>query len=216
MREEQAMFNLKKAEADVASLEQKRAQCVRAGTELSDERSALSFAAHANGDAKAKARLEVIHDAISKHASELQSVDAALRVAAEHLERAKQDEAAASDRKAAKELRKTYSEFVKQAERADELMADFLATANAMKASVDRLHSLGHGQPNSSQFLTYFSLATHSINMFLPWARSGDFRHLSPNERRTFAGLVRSWAVGAENNITARLGEQKETEHANV
>jgi hypothetical protein len=52
MRKENMTNSLEKAESTVAQLEQKRSACVRRGTELADERSALAFAAHAFIDAQ--------------------------------------------------------------------------------------------------------------------------------------------------------------------
>jgi hypothetical protein len=70
----------------VAQLEAKREACVRAGTELHDERANVPLSAH-TGDAKARKRLDEINTAVATHASELASLDAALRAAADKLGR---------------------------------------------------------------------------------------------------------------------------------
>jgi hypothetical protein len=76
-----------------------------------------------------------------------------------------------------------------------------------MNATLNEIHALGQGSPNSSQWLTFGAMAMNSALMQTPWAR--EFRHLAPRERRTFADLDSGWAAGAERNIAARLGEQK-------
>jgi septal ring factor EnvC (AmiA/AmiB activator) len=86
------MTDLEKAEAVVAKLEAKRAQLIKSGTDLADERAALAYSAHANNDAKAKSRLEQVHSAIATHSSELASLDAALRAATERVAQARQQE----------------------------------------------------------------------------------------------------------------------------
>jgi chromosome segregation ATPase len=94
------MSDLKKAEAVVVQLEQKRSACIARGTELQDERANVALDAYTS-DPKARRRLDEINAAVATHASELASLDAALRVAAERLDRARAAEATASDRAAA-------------------------------------------------------------------------------------------------------------------
>jgi hypothetical protein len=61
----------------IADLERKRDDCVKRGTELSDERANTALGAH-TGDAKAAKRLQEIHTALTTQGSELASFDAAL------------------------------------------------------------------------------------------------------------------------------------------
>jgi chromosome segregation ATPase len=74
-------MSVEKAEAVVAQLEQKRAACMKHGTELQDERANVALDAH-TGDAKARQRLNEINSEIAVHASELASLDAAMRAGA--------------------------------------------------------------------------------------------------------------------------------------
>jgi hypothetical protein len=85
------MSDLEKAEAIVAGLEAKRVACIKHGTDLADERSNVALAAH-TGDKAARKRLDEINSALAMHASELASIDVALRSAGEQVvsaERAK-------------------------------------------------------------------------------------------------------------------------------
>jgi hypothetical protein len=205
-------MSVKEAEATIAKLEAKRAACVRQGTELQDERTSLAYSAHANNDAKATRRLEEVHAAIATHASELQSIDAALKAAAEKLAKAREHEAQKADRALAKEVKQVCSQFVARAERLDELGAEYANHAAALEELGAWLNSHGF-PPTGMQRVTFFSLAIHSFLMHLPqaWRRTGDFRHLASNEKRNFSTLCKGWATAAENNIAART---KETEDA--
>lgn len=91
----------------------------------------------------------------------------------------------------------------------DAALASFLRASVEIKATVDQIHALSGPSipPNSSMFVTYFHLATDSVLMFLPWAR-GEYRHLPPNQRPTFADLVKGWRLGVEKDI-ARPGRTK-------
>jgi hypothetical protein len=164
---------------------------------------------------KARARLDKLNTEAVTHASELRSLEEALATASERLDKAKRIEASKQDREAAKQLRETYSHFLKLAETADAALATFLAASVEMKATVDTIHALGGPSipPNSSMFVTYFHLATDSVLMFLPWAR-GEYRHLPPNQRRTFADLVKGWRLAVEKDIAQRLGGTNQKERA--
>jgi hypothetical protein len=76
--------DLEKAEAVVTRLEENRTACVKHGTELTDERNNVALAAH-TGDAKARKRLNDINTALAVQASELASLDVALRAAGERV-----------------------------------------------------------------------------------------------------------------------------------
>ena len=96
-------MSVEKAEKVAASLEAKREACVKHGTELQDERANVALSAH-TGDAKARERLDEINSEIAVHASELASLDTALRAALERLERARPQGATRADRAAAQQL----------------------------------------------------------------------------------------------------------------
>jgi hypothetical protein len=78
------MTDLEKAEAVVCAIGEKRAACIRAGTDLQYERASVALAAY-TGDEKARKRLDEIEAALTAHASSLGSIDAAIKAAAEHV-----------------------------------------------------------------------------------------------------------------------------------
>ena len=143
------MSTVEKAEGVVAALERKREACLRAGVELQDERTALAFSAHADGDAKAKSRLEVVHGLIATHSSELASLDAALRAAAERLAKARQAEAARTDKAAAGELIKELNRFRGIGRELDAALAAVSTNGAALHECLGKIHALGSQFPTN-------------------------------------------------------------------
>ena len=83
---EQTNNSVADAERVLAELEAKRAACVTRGTDLADERASVALAAH-TGDAAARKKLDALNRESAEHASELRSIDEALKAAAVKLHR---------------------------------------------------------------------------------------------------------------------------------
>jgi hypothetical protein len=97
------------------------------------------------------------------------------------------------------------------------MLASVVETSARLNVVVNEIHALGHGAPSGQQWLSYGERAIHTALMQTPWARS--FTPIAPRERRTFAGLAREWAGGAERAVAARLGvttEKQEAKNANA
>jgi uncharacterized coiled-coil protein SlyX len=124
--------NITEVQKIIAQLEKKRAVCIKHGTELNNERANVALDAH-TGDAKARKRLDEINVAVATHQSELQSLDAALRAAADKLAKARDHEARSADRALANEVKKVCEDFVASAERLDALGAEYAENAEAME-----------------------------------------------------------------------------------
>jgi hypothetical protein len=196
------MSDLEKAQEVVTKLEAKREACIRRGTELQDERATLAYSAHANNDAKAKTRLEEVHTAIATHASELASLDAALKAAADRLEKARQHETQKADRAAAGELRKELARFRELGGQLDVALAAVSTNGAALYECLGKIHALGSQFPTGQQLhsLGYRCLLTAIAAT--PWKR--EFETVAPRERRSFSDLIETWAA----TIESRLGEQ--------
>jgi hypothetical protein len=82
-------MDLEKAEAVVNMLGEKRAACIKHGTDLQDERASVALAVY-TGDEAARKRLGEIETALTTHTSSLASIDAALRAASERVVAAQQ------------------------------------------------------------------------------------------------------------------------------
>lgn len=201
------MNDVEAAEKTLASLSDKRDRAAARVREIAEERGAIAFNAHVDGDQKARKRLDQLNLDAATITSELAGIDAAIAEATTRLDRARHAEATKQDRQRAAELRKAYNHFIELSAELDAALALVVENAGAMKATVDEIHRLGGGAPTGQQFLTFGELALQSSLMQTPWARA--FRHLSPRERRTFTALARDWSGGATaTNIAQRLGEQ--------
>jgi hypothetical protein len=198
---------LKQAETTVQSLEDKRRALIQTATELAEERQRVSFAAH-TGDAKARARLTEINNATANHASEVQSIEDAIREATARVHIAKTAEALAADRAAASKLAAELERFVELGELLDEALADVVSASSEMDEVLARINSLGCPSPNASQMRVLGTLALKTAVMNIGWtAREWEF--LAPSSRKTFQEIVSNWRVQIERNISARIGEQK-------
>ena len=180
-------------EQTIATLQKKRAAMLERAAALAEERQRISFDAHAANDKSARARLDRLHAEFATHASELESLDAALVTANEKLEAEQRAQETAADRQRIAELKKTYDRFVSIAATLDEALADIVIQSNELKTTMDQIHRLGGGAPTGQQLLTFGELALQSALMLTPWARA--FRHLAPKDRRSFTSLAKGWAA---------------------
>ena len=126
------MTELEKTKATVAELMRKRDKTTEHWKNLTAERSAISYAALAEGNEKAKRRLEQINADGAKVNAELESIDAAIRVAKEKVGQAEQVEQRAEAKANALKLRDQYKRFVKLADVADEHLRSFVAAAGEL------------------------------------------------------------------------------------
>ena len=208
------------AEASVASaksvvvgLEEKRTAAIARGTELADERANVALAAH-TGDEKAAQRLQEIHQAIAIHGSELASLDAALRAAAQKVEAAQSVVAVATQKLDAIKLRAVSRAFVAQLRKIDAALDAVVNCLFDVEPIRAQLTALGVG-PSHEQF---FVLGERPILMAIG---DTDFegrigRRLAPHERMSFTALAEAWARQHDTVIAHILGEEqtKSTEAA--
>jgi hypothetical protein len=206
------MTDLEKATAVVAKLQAKRAVHIQKGTELQDEQANVSLAAH-TGDAKARKRLDEINTALALHASELQSLDAALRAAGERVAAAQRAEAEAAAVANVQAIKQVVAELAEHASVADDALHDLILAGDNLKSCLDRLHQLGVANPRHETLQVLGHNALLTALMRSPWKRY--FEALAPSARRDFAGTVASWQAMIEPGLAQRLGEQskQEAEH---
>jgi hypothetical protein len=204
-----------KIEQIIKVLDDKRQHLNVRAVKLADERGKISFNAHANGDQKAKARLEKIHLETATLASEAASIESAIVEANTRLAAAKRDEAQASDKVAALAVRETLVKFVEAGVMLDDALVDVADNITDMIALLNQLHALGQSAPTSEQFRVNGTLAIKSMLQKLPqlWVRDFEFQMLAPNQRKQFKDLCAGWSRMIEGSIHARLGfdDQQET-----
>lgn len=196
------------AEAIVRDLEAKRTQHVQKGTELANGQAAIAYSAHTAGDASTKKRLAEIERALSDHATELRSLDAAVSEAQGRVATARAAEAEEQDRANAKAIRQVVKALGEHASVADDALHDLILAGTSLKECLDRLHQLGVASPRHEALQVLGHNALLTALMQSPWKRY--FEPVAPNARRDFAGTIASWSSMIENGISARLGEAEQ------
>jgi hypothetical protein len=200
------------AQKVVGDLERKRADAIKHGTELADERANVALAAH-TGDEKAAKRLCEIHEAIAIHGSELASLDAALKAAFAKREQAQAAVAVEVQRVNAVKLKILSAAFVSHLKGLDTVLDDLVNSLDAVEQIRSQLQALGVG-PREEQFIVMGErplLAAIADTVF----EGRDLgRRLTPNERTSFAALAEAWTRSHHVAIARILGEQTPQEAA--
>jgi hypothetical protein len=186
------MTQVQRAEQTLASLQAKREAADVHAVKLAEQCKQISFAAH-TGDTDARKHLDHINRQIALQASETRTLDIAISEAEARVEVARQAEADAADRKAAKEARKIAGEVRVRFERADEHMAAAIKELNEASAAIDELHARGVTFPTAIQLRAHAVLSLSTYLMQLPRAwwdhiQQG-MRYLPPGQRRSFSQI---------------------------
>jgi uncharacterized protein YukE len=195
------------AQSVVADLEAKRGDAVRRGTDLADERSSIAFQAHTTNDAAATKRLQEIHQAIAVHASELASLDAAIRAAGEKVDAAKAAVAVEMQKLNALKLRAASRAFAAHLKKIDAALDALVNNLYDVEPIRQKLDALGVG-PSYEQFVVLGErpmLLALADTVFE--GRIG--RRLAPSERMTFSQLAEAWTRSHEDAAARILGEQQ-------
>jgi hypothetical protein len=180
------MSDIQKAETVLAELIAKRDAHLERGTKLADDRREIAFAAN-TGDQGARKKLDALNHEAALHERELENLSAAIEEAIKRLDAARREENLKGDRKKALRLRELLPRFVAHGEKIDELLASMVAEANAMAQTLREMNALGCANPNDRQLHVNASFVIHTAMSQSPWR--SEFRHLRPEERRTFGAL---------------------------
>lgn len=183
--------------------------------EISAERQALGFKAHAEADARAIKQLATLAAEAAEIEAERETLAGAMREASLRVVAARNAEAEAAAEVNAKAIRKTLGEFVECGHALQEALDDVGQLGKHQQNLLSELHGLGVGFPSHEQLSTLGWQAVQTALMNSPWHRRSE--HLAPSQRRNFAALVDGWAATVERGLAQRLGEaeqQKEKEVA--
>jgi len=197
------------AEQVIANLESKRAVLVERGKELATIRASYAYAAHANGDKAARAKLDQVNRETAEHGSELASIDGALATARQKLDLARQREALETDRANARELKVVLDQFVQTATQLDAALAEVAALGHNLHQIQARMRELGSPVPNSAQLDSLGFRCLLTACAATPWHRH--FQVLAPHERRSFTALIDIWRATNEKHLASRLGDEQTT-----
>ena len=199
------------AEKTLSGLQRKRDASVARGVELGEERSKISFAAHADGDQAARRKL----DKAAVHDSELRSLDAAIAEAAARVEKAKATET--QSRQKSWRASCSADALVQYAQSLDDANTIRVEMSRAIADGLLEMRSLaqeaGLHVPSHDQFLALGSRAEHTAGMLTLFARE-IAEHLAPNQRRTHMSYIAQWRDAIAKAAAALAGEGKEQEAA--
>ena len=203
------MTNIQDAEKTIGDLIQKRTAAEVRLIDIATQRRANSFAAHADGDAKAKKVLDALAIDTVKATADLESLDAALAVARERLASAQAAAAIEADRVQALELREKLAKFKELGERVDDACWDLSKSLNEMIAALHEIHVLGQASPTAEIFRVNGVMAIKTMLQSLPqsWVSDFEFQRLQPVQKKSMKGLADGWATMIERNVSARLGD---------
>jgi hypothetical protein len=200
-----------KAQTIVTDLEAKRELAIKNGTALADERANVALAAH-TGDQKAAKRLQEIHQAIAVHGSELASLDAALRAAAQKVEVAQSAVANQNQKINALKLRILSCAFIVHMQKLDQVLGDLVHLLDNVEAIREQLDTLGVG-PSYEQFTVLGERPI--LNALANTMFEGRIGHrLAPHERMTFTQLAEAWTRSHQTAVAHILGEEKQNTEA--
>ena len=132
------MNDIEVAEKTLAALTDKRDRAVARTEAIADERRSIGFAVHADGDPKARKRLDQLNIDAATITSELAGIDAAIAEAqstSRYRQKCRGDQGGSPARR---RLRKTYNTFIESSAELDAALALVVENAGAMKATVDR------------------------------------------------------------------------------
>jgi hypothetical protein len=194
------------AERIVASLEQKRAKCIQRGTDIADERAVLGYGTHVDNDKASRAKLDKLNAEAAVHASELASLDAAIREAGERLAAARHVEAIEADKANAREVAKVVDELAEHGQVVDDVLHDLIEAGANLRAALNRLHGLGCNNPSHEQLATLGHLSILTALNKTIWKRG--FETLAPNQRKSFTDVVAAWRTMLMRDVERRLGEE--------
>jgi hypothetical protein len=206
-------YSVQDAQQLIEELKYKRDVCTRRGVELADERAALAFAAHADGDVRARKRLQEIHDAIARHASELTSIDEALRVAGERQEAARRAEAAAADYAKAREVLTLADSFDSEVHSLARAADVLVQSTNSIIRLHTKMSALDAQRPTRMQLDAVISRVICTMVQAANQQAHCGTHFLAPDERREATALLQySATIRADAN--ARLSDETEKEAA--
>jgi predicted nucleic acid-binding Zn-ribbon protein len=166
-------MSVENAEQTIHELGEKRARALTLIREIAEERKFLVFAAHANGDAKARKRLEALNLESAAVALELEALDAALSEANSRLIAARRAAASEEDRENALALRGALAAFKDRGHKLSAALEVVVTETNGLCEALNHVHVCGSVFPTRLQ--TRCTCQIRSPNGAWPYAISSRF-----------------------------------------
>jgi hypothetical protein len=192
------------AQKIVTELALKHRDLVDRADELAAQRRELSYQAH-TGNASAKKRLDQLTNQTLTLALEKENVASALVEANKRLNEAQAEVEREHQKDQARKLKTVIKAFIELGRDLDQLLTELAASAEALKATVTEIHSLGSSFPSHAQLQSLGERAFHTALMGTPFQQE----HTAPGERTTFSKLIGGWSSTLQQGIDRVLGESK-------
>jgi len=191
------------ARASIAKLLERKRSFEEIGYALEAERAEISFAALAEDDPKAKARLAEIHRAAGEAASEAASLDAAAAEAERRLNIAEQHLAREHERDNAREVLRLFEEMEREGLLVDEHVRALAAAYERLEAAHRKICRAGCGTISHQ---TFWALTSRAIRWILrPIPHLGEF--VAPAQRAEIPAMLAAWGKTYTGWAVQRLGD---------
>ena len=172
--------------------------------QLSAERGKIAFAAHGDGNSKAKTRLAAIHRDLAEIGSEIASFDAAIGEADVRLASAKERYQRSVERERAKEALDYLDHLLSHAHGADAALRQYLTAIVAVDQCAQRVCAIAS---RPSRDIVCAALKRSLLSALTAHRQTFELPLLPPNERKPLAEWAESWATAVRGTLKQRIAE---------
>jgi DNA repair exonuclease SbcCD ATPase subunit len=196
-----------RAQQQLRDLEQRQQKMAATTAKLAEARKQIGFAVFADGDAKARKKLDALNVEGGQLAGELEAIEAAIVEAQRRVQLAKQAGDRAADHAKAQELLLLAASFDDQVTKLGEA-ADALVLACSTLAMLHaKAYSLGAGRPTEQQLKIMLGRIVTTTVMRAGLQQQIGTEFLAPADRKT-ADALRQYADVIRAAASARLGDE--------
>jgi len=172
--------------------------------QLSTERGKIAFAAHGDGNTKAKTRLAAIHRELAEIGSELSSYDAAVEEAQSRHAAAQEAARREVERERAKEALDHLETLLQHAHGADAALRQYLTAIVAVDQCAQRVCAIAS---RPSRDIVCAALKRSLLSALTAHRQTFELPLLPPNERKPLAEWAESWATAVRGTLKQRIAE---------
>jgi len=204
--------NVIDAQKIVDDLEAKAAELAASSAADQRELAEISFAAYADSDQKALARLETIKSRVVKREVDARSIQSAITEAKRRVVAAQDAEHQEKEARVAEELLELATMMREAGARADKGLAMMIEGSNDLRKIVAAVNARNLGSPSAQQLQSLGERAVRGAIVNSPFAKA--FETIAPRERQNFAQFTAAWAQMIERHVNAKFEQTKKEEVA--
>jgi chromosome segregation ATPase len=191
--------------ATLQELERKRKALIEFRAADDAARRDIAFRTHADGDKAARATLDKLNAAAARFDAELRSIEDALAVAQDNLQRARVVEAREQDKANAREVAKVVEALAEHGQVLDDALHDVVEAGANLRACLNRLHGLQVHHSSHEMLHSLGNLAIRTAMTASIWSRY--FETVAPRDRKSFVDVIAAWRASLMADVARRLGE---------